>query len=113
MDFVFLMFLKKKTGNFIGDAGLIHEALNPKNSNIEVGYRLHQKYWNKGYATELATAFIAWGFNKFHLNQIVAFCKEGNVRSSHVMKKCGLTYDGKHLYNQQVACDMYRIKKIP
>lgn len=103
---------EKNTGNFIGDAGLIYESLNSENKNIEVGYRLHKEFWNKGYATELSDAFIKWGFDKFHFSQIVAYCKPDNISSSNVMEKCGLKYGGKHLYNKQTQCDIYHINNI-
>ena len=69
---LFDVFLRS-TGEFIGDAGLIYEALNSENKNIEVGYRLLKKHWNKGYATELARAFIKWGFDNFHFSEDTHF----------------------------------------
>ena len=39
--------------------------------DIEVGYRLMKKYWNKGYATEMSKNLLDHGFNKCGLNKIV------------------------------------------
>jgi len=108
---LFDVFLRS-TGEFIGDAGLIYEALNSENKNIEVGYRLLKKHWNKGYATELARAFIKWGFDNFHFSRIVACCMPENAASSNVMKKCGMKYKGKYLYNGKHECDIYQIDNI-
>ena len=101
---------EKDTGEFIGDAGLLHLALNSDNEDVELGYRLAKQYWSQGYATELAHAFIKWGFETLGLDKIVACCKEDNNASSNVMKKCGMEYGGKYLYNGIHECDIYVIK---
>ena len=103
---------EKDTNEFIGDAGLIHLALNSKNKDVELGYRLAKKYWNKGYATELGEAFIKWGFEEHKLEKIVACCKEKNTASSNVMKKCHMQYGGKYQYNGTHECDIYFIDNV-
>lgn len=105
---LFDVFLKN-SGEFIGDAGLIYESMNPQNQKIEVGYRLLPNHWNQGYATELADFFIKWGFENFHLKEIFAFCDTENSASSNVMKKCKMTYQGRHFYNGKKECDSYKI----
>jgi len=112
-DFGFCLFdiYEKDSNEFVGESGLIYLALDKRNEDIEVGYTLHNKYWGKGYATELADAFIKWGFNKLNLNKIVACCIPDNTPSSNVMKKCGMNYKGKYLYNNKHECDIYHIHK--
>ena len=100
------------TGEFIGDAGLIYEGLNPENKNVEVGYRLLKEHWGRGYATELAECFINWGFANCKLDKIVAYCDSNNAGSSNVMVKCGMKYKGKHLYAGKNECDIYEIHKV-
>ena len=79
-----------KDGNqFIGEAGLIYINFDKKDEQIENGYVFHKKYWSKGYETEVAKDFIKWVFNTKHLSKIVACCKEEDIASSNVMKKCG------------------------
>ncbi len=96
----------KEGHQFIGDAGLIYEALNPENKNIEVGYRLLPEFWGRGYATEIAKAFIDWGFQEVGLSRIVAFYKPENTASFNVMQKIGMNYDGKALYDGKKECEM-------
>ena len=96
---------EKDSNQFIGDAGLIHEALNPQNPNVEVGYRLLKEFWGKGYATELTQAFIDVGFEEFKLDKIFAFCKAENVASANVMRKSGMKQNGKYLYGGKSECD--------
>jgi ribosomal-protein-alanine N-acetyltransferase len=102
----------KETGGFIGEAGLIYLAFDQKNEDVEASYTLHKKYWGKGHATELARVFIKWGFDNFHFSRIVACCETENTASSNVMKKCGMKYKGKYLYNGKNECDIYHINNI-
>jgi len=101
----------KEDDKFIGKAGLNYLPQD-KNNDIEVGYLLHKKYWVKGYATELAEAFIKWGFKNFYFSRIVACCETENTASSNVMKKCKMKYKGKYLYNGKNECDIYQINNI-
>lgn len=56
---------------------------------IELGYVIHPKHQNKGYASEMLKAVIDELFQEgFH--QIVAGAFENNIASINVMKKCGM-----------------------
>lgn len=90
----FYSVFEKETNHFIGQAGLFHLGFNVKQSDIELAYRLHPKYWSKGYATELAKALIEYGFSKFSLPKIVAIVHPENERSRRVMEKTGMSYHG-------------------
>ncbi len=90
----FYSVLEKETNDFVGQAGLFHLGFNVKQSDIELAYRLHPKYWNKGYATELAKALIEYGFSKFSLSKIVAIVHPENERSRRVMERAGMSYYG-------------------
>jgi RimJ/RimL family protein N-acetyltransferase len=51
---------EKETGQFIGQAGLLYLEYNDQQPDIEVGYRLHKRFWGNGYATEIAIGLIEW-----------------------------------------------------
>src|SRR5262245_4734008 len=51
----------KTSSEFIGAVGLTFN--NDKNA-VELGYRLQRHQWNKGYATEAASAAIKYAFQK-------------------------------------------------
>lgn len=57
---------------------------------VEIGWRLDNKYWNKGYATEGAKACIKYGFDILGMNAIYSFTSQLNKPSMNVMKKIGL-----------------------
>lgn len=59
-------------------------------NDVELGYRLRQAAWGKGYATEGAKALIAKGFSEWGTQQIVAPALAANVASIRVLEKSGL-----------------------
>jgi len=80
---------EKESNEFIGFFELAHLD---NTEEVEVGYRLHKKYWNKGYATEMTKVLIDYGFNKMGLEQIVGITHPENIASQKVLLKSGLTY---------------------
>jgi choline dehydrogenase-like flavoprotein len=52
---------------------------------IEVGYAFAREYWGRGLATELARGWLAWGFDRLHVDRIVAVADPANTASRHVM----------------------------
>jgi [ribosomal protein S5]-alanine N-acetyltransferase len=61
---------------------------------IEVGYAFGRAAWGRGYATEVATAVVRWGFEQLGLERIVAVASAGNTGSRRVMDKLGMRYEG-------------------
>ena len=60
---------------------------------VEIGWRLAQRYWGKGYASEGAQAALRAGFEQVGLEEIVAFTATGNLRSRAVMDRLGMKAD--------------------
>jgi ribosomal-protein-alanine N-acetyltransferase len=60
---------------------------------MEVGWRLARSAWGRGYATEAATAAVAFGFEALSLREIVSFTVVGNQRSRAVMERLRMTHD--------------------
>ena len=57
---------------------------------MEVAWRLQQRYWRQGYATEAAHAAIEDAFLRIGLTDIVAFTALINLASARVMEKLGM-----------------------
>lgn len=89
---------EKHTGNFVGRGGLYHYFWENKNEEIELGYRLLKQYWGLGYATELARAWVNYGFQSFSFPYIVAVVSPNNTASANVLKKLEFNSIGFHLY---------------
>ncbi|MGE6914480.1 GNAT family N-acetyltransferase [Achromobacter kerstersii] len=79
---------------FVGFVGIkpMPPAL-PFAPGVEIGWRLAQPYWGRGYAIEAAEAALRVGFEQVGLNEIVAFTAVGNQRSRAVMDKLGMLAD--------------------
>lgn len=90
---------EKTTGEFVGRAGLIYLAMDDTQDDIEVAYALHKKFWNKGYATELAKALVNWGFQHLPNKHLVAVIRPENEQSRRVLEKIGMRYVGRELYH--------------
>lgn len=87
----------KSNGDFIGFIGMgtLEQSTFPVpfTPAVEVGWRLAQQYWGKGYATEGALACLEYGFNILKLPEIIAFTALSNQRSRNVMEKIGMHRD--------------------
>jgi ribosomal-protein-alanine N-acetyltransferase len=64
--------------------------LNGRQNNYDLGYRLLQRHWSKGYGTELALACINYGFRELQLSRISAYADVRHVASVKILEKCGL-----------------------
>ncbi|HEV7967063.1 MAG TPA: GNAT family protein [Candidatus Acidoferrales bacterium] len=60
----------------------------------ELGYWIGVPFWNKGFATEAASAAVAFGFQELRLHRIYAHHFSGNTRSQHVLEKIGMRHEG-------------------
>jgi RimJ/RimL family protein N-acetyltransferase len=60
---------------------------------VEIGYRLAQAYWGKGYASEGAKRVLIHGFDQLQLTEIVSFTARANLRSQAVMERIGMRRD--------------------
>lgn len=78
----------KDTKEFIGFIGFLIATFEAEFTPcVEIGWRLDNKYWNKGYVTEGAKACLEYGFNNLGLDSIYSFTAEINIPSQNVMKK--------------------------
>lgn len=53
----------------------------------EIGYRLLEKHWGKGYGTELAKGLLDYGFGEMHMDTITADVYIENRRSIKILEK--------------------------
>lgn len=85
---------EKATNAFIGWVGLKieHTPVNGHSSFFDIGYRLLQRYWGKGYATEATQFFLDYAFNQLKAGKVYAYAFEGNKASRRVLEKCGLKH---------------------
>jgi len=77
---------------------------------IEIGYRLKEEFWGKGYATEMSKVIIDFGFNTVGLDRIVGVTHLENDASGNVLKKIGLKYIGQDKY-YEIDVHFYELLK--
>lgn len=85
----------KETGEFMGWYILKHLL---ETGEVEVGFRLKKKFWNKGYSTEAGKALVRYGFETVGLKRIIAIVRPDNLASQAVIKKLGLKEEGTGTY---------------
>lgn len=82
----------RETGEFLGWAGL---KLNPDTVNgrtnfIDLGYRLLEPHWGRGYGTEAGRAWLARGFGELELPLITGYAEAAHGASRRILEKVGL-----------------------
>lgn len=92
--FAFFCVRKKDDGELIGQAGLIHWCYQLEQSEIELAFRMHKRFWGHGYATELANALIDWGLNELNIPRIISPVHPDNQAPRHVLEKVGMVQEG-------------------
>ena len=85
----------KETGEFIGYVGFHRFTFDvPFSPGWEIGWRISDKFWNKGYATEAAMACIKYAGEKKLCNRLYSFTAVPNIASENVMKRIEMSFEG-------------------
>jgi len=96
-----LVITDKKTGDFIGWAGLRYERdIRPDQPYYDVGYRILRKYWGQGIATETARESIRHGLEDLGLSALHACADVNHVVSNHVLQKVGMQWVEQFVYDE-------------
>lgn len=83
---------RKADGAILGFCGL--KRCTDKNGPfgmMEVGWRLREEAWGKGYAKEAAIASLDLSFDRFGAEETIAITVEENTGSWGLMKRLGMT----------------------
>ena len=78
-----------ETGDFMGFCGLRRSG---STGDVDLGFRLFQRYWAQGYATEAARAAMSAGFDQFGLDFITGRVMRENLPSITVLQKLGMQF---------------------
>ena len=80
---------EKKTGNFLGWCGIWRLQ---ETDELEIGYAIAKRFWNRGYATEAARSFLQYAFETLKSDKITAVAEPENAASCRVMEKLGMKF---------------------
>jgi RimJ/RimL family protein N-acetyltransferase len=81
---------RRSDGEFLGMCGVHHQESVP--DELEVGWRLAHAYWGQGYATEAATAWLDYAFDRLGRDQVISITDPPNLRSLAVMHRLGMVF---------------------
>lgn len=115
----FCYFAVDKLGDneFIGFIGLSEQTYNADFTPcIDIGWRIKNSEWNKGFATEGAKRCLDYALNDLKIEKIYSIAPKINTKSEHIMTKIGMKklYEFEHpLLTHDVrlrTCVLYKIE---
>jgi len=91
--------ISKETNEFIGWAGLKYntEMVNNKTNFYDIGYRLDERFWEKGYASEATFAWLKYAFETMNIKTIEASAHAHNIASNRILQKIGMQMTEQYL----------------
>lgn len=108
--------IEKSTGDFIGWSGIrlnTEYNMNGFTKYYDIGYRLIQRYWGKGYATESGKAALNYAFDAMQLPEVYATTEIGNQASHNALIKIGFKYVEDFYFEQeQLNLRWYKVKNL-
>ena len=87
----------RKTGELVGDAGLI-STLVEETPEIELGWVVRHEMKGRGIATEAGAAWRDFAFEVLRLERIVSMIDEENAASRRVAEKLGMSVERRAIW---------------
>ena len=81
---------EKSSGELAGWCGIWRLK---ETDELEIGYAIAKRFWNRGYATEAAEVFLRYAFENINSGTITAVAEPENTASRRVMEKLGMRFD--------------------
>ncbi len=107
--------INKTTNEFMGWSGIrlnTEYNMNGFTKYYDVGYRLIERFWGKGYATESGKAAVDYAFSSLNLNALYATTEINNQASHNALLKMGLSYiEDFYFEEEQLNLRWYKIEK--
>jgi RimJ/RimL family protein N-acetyltransferase len=82
-DFDVWAVIAEDDNEFMGTCAIIYRG----SKGVEIGYRIREKHWNKGVATEVAKGLINYIFIQTNQQTIIADVSKSNIGSVKVLQK--------------------------
>ena len=101
----------KDTQEIIGWAGLKF-ITEPENNHVnfyDIGYRMAEAYWGKGYGYEVAKAWLEYAFNEMKISVLYASAHTENKGSNKILQKIGMQQNGQYLHHE-LPCYWYELQ---
>ena len=82
-----LAIVLRECGEMIGDVGIGHYSKDPQRT--EIFYFLNSRYWNRGFASEAARAFLNYVRRNWIVEKLIGTVVPGNEASARILEKNG------------------------
>lgn len=89
---VYYFCAEDKEGQLVG-IGLINNIVE---GSGEIGAQLNNRFWGKGYGTEIGEALIKIGLENVGLKTVTANVNKGNLAPLHILEKFGMKRIGEN-----------------
>lgn len=99
--------IRKDDLKFLGICGLLKQNID-NIDEIEVGYRINDMFWGKGYGTEAANGCIQYAKDKLKSTSVISLILPENKQSIRVAEKNGLKFEKQSMFHGQIH-NVYRI----
>ncbi len=102
----------KENNEMIGWAGIkfVTDVENNQTNFYDLGYRLHEEHWGKGYASEATKAWLDYFFQTMKKPVLVANVNVNNDGSNKIVKKFGFQFI-ETFYYEDIHCNWYELTK--
>ena len=98
--FAFWAVEDRATGEVVGEIGL--QRFEGRGPEVEIGWAVAASARGRGYATEAAAAWIEAGFERLHLDRIIAVVLPDNMASRRICEHLGMRPAGmRHAYGHE------------
>ncbi len=88
--------LEKATEQFVGTCAII----NNEDEDNEIGYRLLERQWGKGYGKEIANGLIDYCLEVLNMESLVAYVSKENIGSVRILNQSKLPFR-KEFYDEK------------
>ncbi len=104
-----LWVLRTKDGAFAGRAGIRH-ILVDGDDEIEIAYTFKREFWDRGLASEMATALTDIGLSQLELPSLIGLVFVGNGASRRGLKKSNYIVEKSTMHHDEDVV-IYRIRR--
>lgn len=91
-DYGLHMLIHQESGARIGHAGIVAQVIDDC-FEIEVGYWIHPRYWQQGYAYEAAAALTQYATEECGIERLVSMIMASHTGSIRIAEKNGFTLE--------------------
>jgi [ribosomal protein S5]-alanine N-acetyltransferase len=99
--------IDKSSGQIVGQCGLLIQNVDGI-KELEVGYAILPKYWNKGYATEAAKKCRDYAFSNSFTDTLISIVHIRNLKSEKVALKNGMIKTKQTVF-KEMPVNVFRI----